>query len=143
MEKLAQLEKENKYLFHGSGFLVEEFEPRQASTFVDGQQISDGEPAVFASPFADYAIFMALINEVTCPKGYRAGAILREGFLHFNATKETIDQLNSDTRGEVYVFNRSDFEKINESEWVRYKKIKPIMRIQVTRGDFAPLIKEN
>lgn len=141
-QKLSDLENEGKYVFHGSGFLIEEFEPRQTHNYVDDKHIPDGEPAIFASPFADYAIFVAIINEVNCPQGYRSGSRFHEGKLTFRATKETLGQLTVDAKGYVYVFNRNDFIKRNESEWVSHKKAKPVSVIPITRTDFTPTIKE-
>lgn len=141
-QKLVELENENKYVFHGSGFIIEEFEPRQAHNFIEGQQISDGERAVFTSQYADYAVFMALVNEVNCPKGYHSGVSFDNGELVFRATKETLKQLEDETEGYVYVFNRTDFTKRSDNEWVSHKKIKPIFVITVTRSDFLPTIKE-
>ena len=141
-QELIELENQNKYVFHGSGFLIEEFEPRQAYNYIEGQNVPDRKPAIFASSFANYAIFMALINEVNCPKGYNSGSRFHEGKLVFRATKETLEQLKAEVKGYVYVFNSSDFLKQNESEWVSYKKVKPILVISVTRSDFTPTIKE-
>lgn len=140
-KKLHELENRHTYVFHGSGFLIEEFEPTQAHNYIDGKQIPDGEPAVFASPFADYAIFMALINKTNCPKGYRSGVGFQDGNLTFRATKETISQLQESTQGYVYVFNRFDFTERNESEWISVKKVKPVLVIMVYRSDFIPEIK--
>ena len=73
MQELKKFEKSGEYVFHGSENLVEEFEPMQAYTMKNWKQIPDGKPAVFASPFLDYAIFMAIINKKNCPKGFRSG----------------------------------------------------------------------
>ena len=141
-QKLVSLEKEDKYVFHGSGFLIKEFEPQQAYNYIKGRNIADGEPAVFASTFSDYTIFMALINEVNCPKGYHSSSNFRDGKLTFRASKETLEQLTGTSKGYVYVFNRNDFIKRNESEWVSYKKVKPVLVTPVTRSDFIPVIEE-
>lgn len=139
-EKLEILEKDDEYVFHGSYMKIEEFEPRQAYTIVDGTKIPDGEPAVFASPFMDYAIFMAIINRINCPKGSRSGCSYNEKGLSFTATQKTLDQLSESSRGYVHVFNRSDFLQRNGSEWVSYKKVKPIEIIEVEWSDFTPSI---
>lgn len=139
-QKLHELENEGKYVFHGSGLLIEEFDPRQAHNYIDGKQIPDGDPAIFTSTFADYAIFMALINEINCPLGYHSGSGFRNGKPTFQATQSTLNQLQESAKGYVYVFNRSDFSERNESEWVSFKKIKPVSTITVIRPDFLPQI---
>ncbi len=134
-KKLHDLEKQGIYVFHGSENLVDEFEPRQAHTVVEGKKIPDGEPAIFASPFSDYAIFMAIINKKNCSKGYFSGCSFRNGVLTFRATKHTLDQLSDTSSGYVYIFNKTDFQERNGSEWVSYEKVKPIEKIEVNRTD--------
>ncbi len=139
-ERLDELEKEDKYVFHGSEEKFEELEPQQAYN----GDVPDGEPAVFASRTPDYAIFMAIMNRKNCPNGFRAGTKWKEdGKIEFSATKETLDQLNEKSSGYVYVFNRSDFENKHFSgvEWVSYTKVKPIEVIEVLWSDFTPEIK--
>jgi hypothetical protein len=139
IKTLKELEIEQKYLFHGTGNIIEEFEPRQAYN----NDLPDGKPAVFVSPFLDYAIFMAIFNEENCPKGYQARVNgLRSGNLTYEATKKSLDQLNESTKGYVYVFNKSDFEEKYMSEWASYKKVVPIVMFEITRKDFLPSIKE-
>ncbi len=108
---------------------------------IEEKNTPDGEPAVFASPFADYAIFMALINKENCPKGYRASVRSEEGVLIFRATQTTLSQLNEETTGFVYVFEKAKFEKRSDEEWVSYSTVTPISKIQVYLTDFAPEIK--
>ena len=137
-QELKEIEKQDGHLFHGSGKIVEEFEPRQAYTVVKtGEKIKDGRPAIFASPSVDYAIFMAIVNKSNCPRGLRSGCG-GYGKLRFTATKDTLEQLNKDSSGYVYIFNRSDFEKRNEGEWVSYEKIKPLRMVEVKWSDFTP-----
>lgn len=140
-QKLSELEKEDKYVFHGSESLINEFEPRQAHTIIEGQRMPDGKPAVFASPFAEYAVFMAIINKTNCPKGLRSGCSYSNRGLEFTATKTTLEQLNEQSKGFVYIFNRSDFKQKNGSEWVSYKKVKPLRFIEVHFSDLhSPIV---
>jgi hypothetical protein len=134
-ERLLALQDKGVYLFHGSGGLIDQFEPRQAHTMIEDEQVADGEPAVFASPFADYAIFMALINEENCPNGFRAGCSYKDGKPVFRATKETLDQLNEISTGYVYVFTRSGFEERSATEWRSFKHQTPIETIKVSLPD--------
>lgn len=63
-EKLLALEKEGKFVFHGSPDVINVLEPRQAYNRNDetGTMEKHDEPAVFATPYAEVAIFRALIN---------------------------------------------------------------------------------
>ncbi len=139
-ETLSSLEKTGLYVFHGSGVLIEEFEPRQAHDFIDGKNIPDGEPAIFASQFADYAIFMALMNETNCPKGFHASSGMTDGVFHFRATQVTLDQLTAAAQGYVYVFDRAHFKQRNQFEWRALEKVKPVSTVSITRADFIPEI---
>ncbi len=139
-EALKLLTIESGYVFHGSGNVIKEFEPRQAHTIVDSKKIPDGEPAIFASTFLDYAIFMALFNKENCPNGYQAGVSYNGVSFTYTAIQKTLEQVSENTKGYVYVFNRSDFTRRNNSEWVSYKKVKPILSFEVSRGDFKPAI---
>jgi hypothetical protein len=138
--ELSALEASGKYVFHGSPYEVEEFEPRQAHDFIDGEQFPDGEPAIFASPRADYAFFMAIINKVNCPAGFRASSGARGGTLSFRATRETLAQLSPETSGYVYVFDRAKFERRDEFEYFSIGKRVPLRRIEVWYKDFKPAI---
>ena len=63
-EKLLWLEKEGKYVFHGSPYDISVLEPRQGHNINEetGKIEKDDEPAVFAIFYVDVAIFRALIN---------------------------------------------------------------------------------
>ncbi len=139
-ERLKNLEKEEKYVFHGSGEKIEEFEPRQAHTIINGEHVPDGKPAIFASPVADYAFFMAIVNKVNCPDGVRSGTSWSDQKIEFKATQKTLDQLNKDSAGYVYIFKRADFEARNSHEWVSHANVKPIEVIEVRWSDFPQKI---
>lgn len=57
-EILTALEKEGRYVFHGSTELLEKLEPRQAKIWDKDKKemIKHGEPSVVATPFAEIAI---------------------------------------------------------------------------------------
>lgn len=94
-EKLLELEKTGNYVFHGSGFKIEEeFEPRQAYNHKlkqDGtyDTIPDGQPAVFASHIIDIAIFMAIFNSENLKKSCRSGFSFVDGTVLFRVNQET------------------------------------------------------
>ncbi len=142
-EKLLGLEKQGTYLFHGSGEVVETFEPRQAHTYRDGVHIPDGLPAVFASPILDCAIFRALFSKANFPHGsHSAWSWDQSGAIIFKATKKSIAELRDDMQGHIYVFDRAGFTKKNMTDWMCHDPIASVMAFTVTRADFTPLIHE-
>ncbi|HEV8666525.1 MAG TPA: hypothetical protein VN665_01595 [Candidatus Paceibacterota bacterium] len=137
--QLLKLEEEGETVFHGSGEDLESLEPRQA---IDTERGPDGEPAVFASSKADYAIFMAIINLRNCPRGARSnsGASFDEhgeATLRFGATKDTLDQLTDSAEGWVYVFDKNKFKPKEKDtvEFVTHEPIIPLQKIKVTKAD--------
>lgn len=137
--ELLKLEKEGWYVFHGSGVDVDTLEPRQAMDIVRGKE---GDPAVFASDKADYAIFMAIVNKQNCPQGAlsHAGSNTHEDGsieLVFGMSKATNEQLKDSASGFVYVFDKTGFVHRGK-EWVEfmsYTPIKPLRKIRVTKQD--------
>ncbi len=136
-EKLLELEATGKYVFHGSESSIEVFEPRQAHNYIDGKNHPDGEPAIFASSIVEYAIFMAIINELNCPKGYHSSAGTSSGIMKYKATPDTLSQLAEIASGWVYVFDKNLFRQREEDgvEYVSYSNVTPIEKIQVFRED--------
>lgn len=141
-EKLKDLETEGRYVFHGSDNQnIDEFEPRQSYNHNnDGTKEKDGDPAVFASDRADYAIFMALINKKNCPKGFKSAAASRisngEVSLTLKATQSTLDQLDDSAEGYVYVFDKSLFEqRPRKTEFISTVPVNYIEKIKVTKID--------
>lgn len=148
-EKLLALESEDKYVFHGSENPdLDMLEPRQGFDYINGVHEPDGDPAVFASNKADYAILMAIINKKNCPNGYSssAGAVSNEKgeiVLELTATRDAVEQLTDDSFGYVYVFNRDDFElrENKRAEFVSKVPISSVDRIKVTKKDLPPCVK--
>lgn len=136
-QELLKLQQTGEFVFHGTHKDLVEFAPQQAFNYDSEKQIVDGELAVFASGYAEYAIFMAIITEENCPEGYWSGAGVTNGSLSFNATQKTLDQLTDSAQGWVYVFDKADFEKRDDDnvELVAYHTVKPIKRISVRKGD--------
>jgi len=145
-EQLLNLEMENKYVFHGSGNpKLDSLEPRQAHNYINNTQEPDGDPAVFASSKADYAIMMALINENNCPKGYRsqASSLQKENgeiFLTLRAQKDSLEQLKDESFGYVYIFDKNIFKKNGNVEYISKISVIPINKIKVTKSDLPPYI---
>lgn len=143
LTQLRALEESGKYLFHGSGAVIEKFEPRQAFNYKDGVQIPDGLPAIFASPILDCAIFRALFSKANFPQGsYSAWSWDTSGVIIFKATKKSLAELRDDMQGHIYVFDRADFTKKNMADWICHEQIVPVMAFIVTRLDFTPTIYE-
>lgn len=136
-QRLLDLESTGEYVFHGSDSDTEEFEPRQAHNFIKGENHPDGDPAIFASSVAEYAIFMALINKTNCPKGYRSGSGTTNGQTTYRATQETLDQLQEDASGWVYVFDKDQFNKRAGwgIEYTSFTNVKPVEKIRVSKLD--------
>jgi hypothetical protein len=141
-QKLLELEKSGKYVFHGTSEDIEIFEPRQARNYFDGKYENDGEPAVYASDHVEYAIFMAIFNKRNCPISCysRSGATSTTGqppVLVFGAKKSTIEQLTNEAKGWVYVFDKSTFKLRNDPgvEYVSQVHVKPLERILVKKED--------
>ena len=145
-EILKELESGGKYLFHGSRELgVQELEPRQAYSFTDkDNKIPIDKPGVFASPRADIAIFVSIINRRNCPDGFTSGFGEDEDTnqVEFRVTQEALDQLSDDSVGEVHVFLKDDFvPRESSTEWISYKKVVPIKTIRVRKSDLPDNLK--
>ncbi len=140
-QKLFDLEATGNYVFHGSDGEIEEFEPRQAHNFIGGENHPDGDPAVFTSSAAEYAIFMAIINKTNCPQGYRSGSGTTNGETTYRATQETLNQLKEDSSGWVYVFNKDEFDNRKGGvEYTSFTSVKPVERIRVSKKDLPQSI---
>jgi hypothetical protein len=141
-EKLLALEKEGKFVFHGSPDIIQALEPRQAygNNEKTGQWEKDGNPAVFATPFADFAIFRALIND----KDFENSFGVNGDRLYFLADEALIERAKENT-GRVYVLDRGKFSDFRGMDCRSKEKIIPLEVIEVTYEDLPPNIeiKEN
>ncbi len=139
-EYLHSLESQGLYVFHGSPFDLGELEPQQAHQSVqqnDGSfiEVPDGEPAVYATPNVDVAIFMSLFNGTNFSDIYSGFYPSLEG-PHFWISQNAFDQLQkSSASGFIYVFNMEDFKPQSSLESVSYNKVKPLEIIKVTIKD--------
>lgn len=138
--ELDILEKTGNFLFHGTeNPNIKIFEPRQAYNYKGTVGEPDGEPAVFASDRVDYAILMAIVNKNNCPSGFSSGANWTNGILKLRVSRKGYQQLDGQTRGYVYVFNKTDFEQRNEghTEYVSYKLVEPVRKFGVKKSDLS------
>jgi hypothetical protein len=146
-EELQNLETEDKYVFHGSeNSELDSLEPRQAYNYRNDVQEPDGDPAVFASSKADYSIMMALINKKNCPKGYRSSTSSTQKengdiSLTLRATKDSIEQLNDESFGYVYIFDKNLFQKREGGvEYVSKVPVSSVNKVRVIKSDLPPYI---
>ena len=114
-------------------------EPHQAGGYDEetGRHENDGEPAVFASQYADCAIFRSLIhgkafeNEMGINKTNR---------LHFIADRVLMERAKEKI-GYVYVLDKSTFGDFRGMDCRCPETVHPIEIIEVTFGDLPKGIK--
>jgi hypothetical protein len=141
-EKLLSLEKEGKYVFHGSPDIIKTLEPRQAynQNKETGEMERDGEPAVFATPLADIAIFRALINRRGISGESRSSFGISGEQPQFSATKNLLDGAKRKI-GRVYVLDKSNFQNFDGMQCRSLETNEPIEVIEVTVDDLPQNIK--
>lgn len=138
-ERLASLEKEGKYVFHGSYERVEALEPHQAGGYDEatGRFENDGDPAVFASQYADCAIFRSLIHGKEFENKTGIDDFNR---LHFIADRILMERAKDET-GYVYVLDKDKFDNFRGMDCTSPETVYPIEVIEVTFGDLPKDIK--
>ncbi|MFA4890041.1 MAG: hypothetical protein WC587_00180 [Candidatus Paceibacterota bacterium] len=146
-ERLLALEREGRFVFHGSAAKIEKLEPRQPEIFNIEEQKREthGEPCVSATPLAEVAIFRAIINKQNFPSGEYASSfsfdVDRDKAI-FKASKEVLEKLESEEyRGYVYVLNKKDFLKFSGMEWRSGKEMIPSEIIEVSLRDLPKKIR--
>lgn len=135
-EKLLSLEKEGKYVFHGSPDIIQTLEPRQAynQNKETGVMEKDGEPAVFATPYADVAIFRSLINANGISGESTSSFGINGEQLHFSATKNLLDGAKNKI-GRVYVLDKQKFQDFEGMQCRSSEVNNPIEVIEVNFTD--------
>ncbi|MFH0874208.1 MAG: hypothetical protein V1846_05225 [Candidatus Komeilibacteria bacterium] len=146
---LKELEISGDYVFHGSPFLLDELEPRQAFKTPDLRQqdsVPDGDPCVAATPYADLSIFRSLVNgkNITIPHSSSFGINGPDGKeqLRLAVSPNVLPQLEG-KKGYVYVLSRKDFISYEDEqgmEWRAHEKVNPIEVIEVTARDLPAQI---
>src|SRR3989344_5426026 len=144
-QKLLELEKSRLYLFHGSSESdIKELEPRQGYTIPKGKEklIKDGEPAIAATPYADIAIFRAIVRKGK--SGFSASTKSAGISISFNADKKGLD-IAKNNIGYVYVLNKDGFVSMSgddrHMEWRKATPTKPLFIYKVTYEDLPQKIK--
>ncbi|MEI6650098.1 MAG: hypothetical protein WCL23_01540 [Candidatus Moraniibacteriota bacterium] len=138
-ERLLSLEKEGKYVFHGSYERVEALEPHQACGYDEetGRHENDGEPAVFASTYADCAIFRSLIHG---KEFENKTGIDDHDQLHFTAGQILMERAK-DKIGYVYVLDKRKFGDFRGMDCRSPETVHPIEVIEVTFSDLPKGVK--
>ena len=141
-KRLLELQETGEYVFHGSLNDIDILEPRQAFIWDEekGKRVKDGNPSVFATPYADIAIFRALVNRqgVNEPSRSQFGEEKEKG-LSFAATKNLLEAAKG-KRGKVYVLKKEDFDHCFGSECVAEREVVPVEVIEVHFDDLPPSI---
>jgi hypothetical protein len=139
-ERLLELEKEGKFVFHGSPTIIDVLEPRQAYKYnKNHERKEDGKPAVFASQYADVAIFRALTSGYNVGGESSSGFGIDDGKLHFSATQNLLDAAKGMV-GHVYVLDKDNFSRFVGMQCRSFKKNIPVETIEVTIADLPPNI---
>jgi hypothetical protein len=141
-EILLAMEREERYLFHGSPFLLEGLEPYQAVNFNrdTGEKRKDGDPCVFATHLSKMAILAGLAHPSQFSKrgcGVSFGTTSK-GILHMEMTFLAWWEIMKGKTAYVYVFLREEVFSTHaplSGEWRIYQKVKPLKIIMVSEKD--------
>jgi hypothetical protein len=142
IEQLRELEKTGTYLFHGTSRIINgNFEPRQAYTLRNRINVKDGEPAIYATPLLDLAIFMATVTPKNAPKNFHSRFNRDQNGINLLMNSDTRGQLNENSSGYLYVFNKKDFKERSPIEFFSNVKVSPIECCDVKFGDLILEVK--
>ena len=138
-KRLELLERSGAFVFHGSPDIIDVLEPRQAGGHNKevGNWEDDGGPGIFASSYADCAIFRSLIygkeleNEM---------AIDDNNQLHFMADRKLFEKAKNNI-GKVYVLDKNKFGDFRGMDCKSKEPVSPIEVIEVTADDLPRNIK--
>lgn len=151
---ILNLEKTGKYVFHGSPINNLKFlEPKQAKHVPNlsnsNEVLLDGNPAVSATPYIDFAIFRAIINKTNIPISFTSGFGFKNVEKEFHISSQEVLEIAKTKKGFIYVFNKNEFEpyqrdqgiNLTKMEWRAYKKVKPLEIIEVSYEDLINIKK--
>ncbi|NTW30901.1 MAG: hypothetical protein HGA33_06470 [Candidatus Moranbacteria bacterium] len=138
-ERLMSLEREGKYVFHGSPVKIAILEPRQAGGHDEetGRYENDGTRAVFASTYADCAIFRSLIHSREFENEM---GINDANQLHFIADQVLMERAKGKI-GYVYVLDKKDFGDFRGLDCTSKETMHPIEVVEVGFEDLPKAIK--
>lgn len=132
-KRLEALEKEGKYVFHGALIDIQSLEPKQGynQNKETGEMVKDGDPAVFATPYSDVAIFRSLINsENVQGNSTSEWGMADDGKIFFRATQNLLDAAKNKT-GKIYVLDKKYFGEVKGTEARSEKNVIPDEVIEV------------
>lgn len=138
IEDLRSLEREGKYVFHGSYRLMTELEPKQPKNLNRETKIMEdhGDPGVAASQYLDLAIFRAVINNTLTGSDNYHRSLFGSRYnnnslnIYFKTTPEIFEKAKH-AKGYVYVFDKNDFVKFDGIEVRCPHTIKPLRVFKV------------
>lgn len=141
-DRLLALEKTKKYVFHGSPDDLKILDPRQAYNYNEETKLQevDGEPAVFATPSADVAIFRALTNFSDNIGDSNSKFGVKGKSLFFEVTPNILE-LAKKKIGKVYVLDKANFSKFKGMQCRNLNSVVPIEVIEVRSEDLPKNIK--
>ncbi|MFA6536927.1 MAG: hypothetical protein WCT18_00835 [Patescibacteria group bacterium] len=141
-ERLLRMQESGKYVFHGSPIELPKLSPLQAyrRNKETGEMEKDGEPAVFATQFADIAIFRSLINQkdVIGPTSSSFG-VDDNGF--YSSATANLYEAAKKKIGKIYVFEKSKFGDIVGMECRSTEEVEPLEVIDVYFDDLPTGVK--
>lgn len=140
-EKLLALEAQNRYLFHGSPFFLQELIPQKPVNFdrKTGKKIDDGDPCISATHRVEIAIFRALTHRSQL-SGRGCGSsfgMTPDGEIRLELTKDALNLIRQlrQVVGYIYVLPRENFSKHSQYEWRTYQRLRPLEVIEVSPED--------
>ncbi len=141
-QKLLELQKGGKYLFHGSPASdIKELEPRQSYTIPKGETepVKDGPPSVSATPYLEVAIFRAVVVKGRSSFSVSANTI-EDAVIKFTANNEAIADAKNRI-SYIYVLDRKDFKprtgNVQAMEWISEEPVKPLNIFEVNFKDIS------
>ncbi|MEN8252627.1 MAG: hypothetical protein ABFQ53_03545 [Patescibacteria group bacterium] len=113
-EYLVSLEKEGRFMFHGSPKKMDIITPQQAygDDKKTNQRENDGAPGVFGTQVADIGIFHALMKQSQegCEGSFGEGGDSEKGTYHMHASAALIERVKKDgLEAYVHILDKKDF----------------------------------
>ena len=129
-EDIIELASTGRYLFHGSGQDLSGLKPQKPKTSYtrDFSKFKDEPFGVFATPYPEYAIFMAL-NSGSSGRSY---VHWDDGVFKYGMSPRMWENLK-DTAF-LYVVDKLEFVKRNSVEYVCENSVKPLLKIVIDKS---------
>lgn len=134
LKELRDLEKSWRYVFHGSIEDISILEPKQAYNYKTWIKTEDWQKAIFATEYADIAIFRSLINHKNTRWDSHNNFWVYNYKPVFYLTSNLLESARRKT-GKIYVFEKEKFTDFSPMECRCYAKLLPIKVINVEYQD--------